>query len=66
MFYYTDVAGVSLGAISIIMLVSRIVDAVTDPMMGAIVDKTHIKWGKASPQCIMQNTICIMKRLPRF
>ena len=49
MFFYTDIAGIGLGAIGIIMLVSRIVDAVTDPMMGAIVDKTNTKYGKARP-----------------
>ena len=47
MFFYTDVAGIGLGAISLIMLVARVVDAVTDPMMGVIIDKTHTRWGKA-------------------
>lgn len=37
------------GAISLIMLVARVVDAVTDPMMGVIIDKTHTRWGKARP-----------------
>lgn len=49
MFFYTDIAGIGLGAIGIIMSVSRIVDAVTDPMMGVIVDKTKTKYGKARP-----------------
>lgn len=49
MFFYTDVAGIGLGAISMIMLIARVVDAVTDPMMGVVIDKTHTKWGKARP-----------------
>ena len=49
MFFYTDVAGIGLGAISLIMLVARVVDGVTDPMMGVIIDKTHTRWGKARP-----------------
>lgn len=49
MFFYTDIAGIGLGAIGIIMSVSRIVDAITDPMMGMIVDKTKTKYGKARP-----------------
>lgn len=49
MFFYTDIAGIGLGAVGTIMLVSRIVDAVTDPVMGGIIDKTHTKWGKARP-----------------
>lgn len=49
MFFYTDIAGIGLGAIGIIMSVSRVVDAVTDPMMGVVVDKTKTKYGKARP-----------------
>ena len=49
MLFYTDVVTLSAGAISIIMLISRIWDAVNDPMMGAIVDRTHTKWGKFKP-----------------
>lgn len=49
MFFYTDIAGIGLAAVGTIMLVSRIVDAVTDPIMGGIIDKTHTKWGKARP-----------------
>lgn len=49
MFFYTDIAGVGLGAIGIIMSVSRIIDAITDPMMGIAVDKTKTKYGKARP-----------------
>lgn len=49
MFFYTDIAGIGLAAVGTIMLISRIVDAVTDPLMGMIVDKTQTKWGKARP-----------------
>ena len=33
MFFYTDIAGIGLAAVGTIMLVSRVVDAVTDPLM---------------------------------
>ena len=46
MLFYTDVVSLSAGAISTIMLVARVWDAVNDPMMGVIVDKTKSKWGK--------------------
>lgn len=49
MLFYTDVVSLSAGAISIIMLVSRVWDAVNDPMMGVIVDKTKTRWGKFRP-----------------
>ena len=31
------------------MLVTRIWDAVSDPMMGVIADRTHTRWGKYRP-----------------
>ena len=53
MFFYTDVAGIGLGAIGLIMLVARVVDAVTDPMMGVIIDKTHTRWGEGKAVCTL-------------
>ena len=53
MLFYTDVVSLSAGAISTIMLVARVWDAVNDPMMGAIVDKTKSKWGKFRPYIII-------------
>lgn len=49
MFYYTDVAGLSLGAISVILFVGRVVDAICSPLMGIVVDKTNTRWGKCRP-----------------
>lgn len=47
LFYYTDILGISAGAVATIMLVSRIFDGVTDIFMGYIVDRTHSPKGKA-------------------
>ena len=41
MLFYTDVVGLAAGAISMIMLIARIWDAINDPMMGNIADRTH-------------------------
>lgn len=49
MIFYTDVVGLAAGAISLIMLIARIWDAVNDPMMGMICDRTQTKWGKFRP-----------------
>ena len=48
-FFYTDIYGISAKAVSIMFLVSRVQDAITDPIMGAIVDKYHLKKGKYRP-----------------
>lgn len=49
MLFYTDVVGLAAGAISMIMLIARIWDAINDPMMGVIVDRTNSRWGRFRP-----------------
>jgi sugar (glycoside-pentoside-hexuronide) transporter len=47
--FYTDVVGLTGAAISAIVLIARIWDAINDPMMGQIADRTHSRWGKFRP-----------------
>ncbi|MCM8710070.1 glycoside-pentoside-hexuronide (GPH):cation symporter [Clostridium sp. SYSU_GA19001] len=47
--YYTDTVGLAAAAVGTMMLVARVFDGITDIIMGAIVDKTRTKWGKARP-----------------
>ncbi|WP_298832553.1 MFS transporter [uncultured Planococcus sp.] len=47
MFYYTDVLLLNAGIIGTIILVSRLLDGVTDILMGFIVDRTYSKHGNA-------------------
>ncbi|SFE76650.1 glycoside/pentoside/hexuronide:cation symporter, GPH family [Paenibacillus algorifonticola] len=48
-YYYTDVMGLAAGAIGTMMLIARILDAFLDVGVGALVDKTKNKHGKARP-----------------
>ncbi len=47
--FYTDVFGLSPIAVGTMMLVTRIIDAFSDPLMGALADRTSTKWGKFRP-----------------
>lgn len=47
--FYTDIFGISLAQAASLMLVTRIWDAVSDPMMGVIADRTETRWGKYRP-----------------
>ena len=48
--FYTDVFGISAAAVGTLMVVSRVWDAINDPMMGVIVDKRkRTKDGKFRP-----------------
>lgn len=49
MFFYTNVAGIGAGTAGIIFLIARVWDMVNDPMMGAIADRTHTRWGRYRP-----------------
>ena len=48
-YFGTDIVGVSALAMGNIFIISRIFDGVTDLMMGAVIDKTKSKKGKARP-----------------
>ena len=48
-FFYSNIFGLSLKDAGIILLVTRIWDAVSDPMMGIIADRTQTRWGKYRP-----------------
>ena len=48
-FFYSNIFGLSLKDAGIILLVTRIWDAVSDPMMGILADRTHTRWGKYRP-----------------
>lgn len=47
--FYTDTYGISAAAAGTIMLIARIWDMVSDPIMGIIADRTHTRWGKFRP-----------------
>ena len=46
-YFYTNVVGISVGAVGMIMLISRVFDGLSDVTMGTIIDRTHSKYGKA-------------------
>ena len=48
-FFYTDVFGLPAAAAATLLTVTKIIDAVTDPAMGAIADRTSTPWGKFRP-----------------
>ncbi len=49
MIFYTDVFGISMTAISALMLISRFWDAINDPVIGILADKTKSRWGRYRP-----------------
>ena len=58
--FYTDIFGISAGAASIIMLLTRIWDGVNDPMMGSIADHTRTKWGRYRPWLLFMAPVIVI------
>ncbi len=48
-YYYTDVCGLSAASVGVMMLFARVLDAVLDPAVGALADRTNSRWGKFRP-----------------
>lgn len=47
--FYTDTVGLSAVAVGTMFLVLRLADAVVDPVVGALSDRTNTRWGKFRP-----------------
>lgn len=50
--FFTNVFGLSFADAAALMLIARLFDVVTDPMMGSIADRTSSRWGTYRPWII--------------
>ena len=48
-FFYTDVFRIPAAAAATMFLITRLLDAVVDPMLGIMADRTKTRWGKYRP-----------------
>lgn len=51
-FYFTNVFGLSFADAAALILIARMFDVVTDPLMGSIADRTKSRWGTYRPWLI--------------
>lgn len=47
--YYAQTAGLSLGAIGVALIATKIIDALTDPLMGFVADRVETRFGRRKP-----------------
>ena len=49
LYFLADLGGLAPAAVGLMLLLTKLVDAVTDPMMGLIADRTRTRWGRYRP-----------------
>ncbi|MBR5924449.1 MAG: MFS transporter, partial [Bacteroidales bacterium] len=52
-FFYSNIFGLRLDQVALLLVITRIWDAVSDPMMGILADRTHTRWGKYRPYLLL-------------
>jgi len=52
LFFFTNVAGISAGLAGTILMIGKIWDAINDPIVGVLSDRTRSRWGRRYPWII--------------
>ncbi len=58
--FYTDVLGLAGGFLTLMPLFSKIIDAITNIVMGRIIDKTRTRQGKARPWILISGVLMVI------
>lgn len=49
LYFYTDIYGLSAGAVALLFLIARVADVFESPVVGLMIDHTHSRFGKSRP-----------------
>ncbi len=49
LYFFTSVAGLNAGLAGLVLLIGKIWDAINDPIVGVLSDRTHTRWGRRRP-----------------
>ena len=60
MIFYTDTIGVSMAAITSLMLFVRIFDAINDPIIGSFMDRRTTRWGRYRPYVLLGSILMML------
>ena len=65
-YYANGVLGLALMFATSMVTIMRLFDAVTDPIIGAMIDRTSTRWGKFRPYMVLGNGIMVISALLMF
>jgi GPH family glycoside/pentoside/hexuronide:cation symporter len=64
--FYSDTVLVPLGYIALAVAVARAFDAITDPIMGWVSDRTKTRWGRRRPWMLLGAPLCAISFIGLF
>ncbi|WP_298467550.1 glycoside-pentoside-hexuronide (GPH):cation symporter [uncultured Erythrobacter sp.] len=53
LYFFVDLGGLAPAAIGLMLLLTKLVDAFTDPVMGMVADRTRTRWGRYRPYLLL-------------
>lgn len=66
MYFFTDILIIPSAFVMMLMIVARVWDALNDPMMGVIVDRTSTKYGKMRPYVLIGSFLILVTTIVLF
>lgn len=64
--FYTNVVGITASVVALIMLIVRVWDAIFDPILGGIMERTHTKWGRFRPYILFGSPFLVLFTILTF
>ena len=64
--YLVDYAAISASLAGLLIAISKIYDAVTDPLMGVVSDRTKTRWGRRRPYLFLGGIVCALSYFMMF
>ena len=61
--FYTDVIGINITLLGYLIFSVRVFDAITDPAIGYLSDRTHTRFGRLFPDAVFYYRNCILAGL---
>jgi Na+/melibiose symporter-like transporter len=65
-FFYSRDLGLSLTDIGLLLMVARITDVITDPLIGALSDRTKTRWGRRKPWMVAGTPLMMISAFQLF